>query len=216
MAALDRVNTWIFDMDNTLYNADTHVFVEMKRLMMKYMERHLGLDAAAANALRDRLWHRHGSTLRGLMSEYDIDPHQFLRETHGIDVTPVPPCPVLREKIAQLPGRKIVYTNSTQPFARKMIAHLGLDALFEDIHAIEDADFLPKPNPVSYDAFVKRYSVDSGTTCMFEDSEQNLKPAHALGWSTVWICGGGEESAELPYVQHRAATLKDWLVQHVR
>lgn len=210
-----HVDAWIFDMDNTLYDANPHVFVVMKKLMQDYMTRHLGIAPADAMDLRDGLWHRHGSTLRGLMNEYDIDPHHFLRATHDIDLAPVPRCDTVRDRLSRLPGRKIVYTNSTRPFAEKMLAHLGLDAHFDGLFAIEDADFQPKPLAAPYSVFLEKYGVDPLRACMFEDSAPNLRTARDLGVTTVWICGGGEEIAALAHVQHRAETLKDWLVNHI-
>lgn len=208
-----HVDTWLFDMDNTLYDANAHVFVIMRHLMMQYMTEKFSVSPDEAATLRDGLWRRHGTTLRGLMNEHQVDPHDFLRRTHDIDVTPVQRCEALIKGIARLPGRKYIYTNSTHHFAEKIAARLGIDTLLDGIFAIEDAEFSSKPMPESYEKLVVRNAIAPGAACMFEDSERNLKPARDLGMTTVWVCPG-EEQAAPAYVQHITPSLKDWLGHH--
>jgi putative hydrolase of the HAD superfamily len=214
MTGLSGINAWLFDMDDTLYDATAHIFPEMGRLMRVFMSERLGVPFDLAWAERDRLWHKYGATLRGLMEEYGIEPGDFLEKTHSMDIGHVPKDPALAERIARLPGKKYLFTNSSTPFATRMTAHLGLDTILDGIFAIEDADYWPKPAAATYDAFLAKFTVDPKTAIFFEDSEQNLKPARALGMTTVWITRHAEEGAELPHVQHRTHSLRDWLDAH--
>jgi putative hydrolase of the HAD superfamily len=208
MRRFEGIDTWVFDLDNTIYDADAHVFVEMRALMRDFMVERFGLQPEEADKMRDRLWRKHGTTLRGLMDERGVDPHDFLRYTHAIDVSPVPHCAITQDALQRLPGRKFIFTNTTHSLADRVTRHLDIHQHFEGVFTIEDADFLPKPHAPTYDIFLKKYGINPKTACMFEDSEGNLAPAHALGMKTVWI---GAPDATVPsYVQHRAETLAQW------
>jgi putative hydrolase of the HAD superfamily len=211
MSNFVHVDTWLFDMDDTLYDATAHIFPHMKTLMMNYVAEHFGLSPAAAAEARQRMLKAHGTTLRGLMIEHGADPEHFLAATHDIDVAHIPFCAVTAEKIAQLPGRKIVYTNSHLPFAEKVLARIGILPLLDGIHAINDAHYLPKNMPESCAGLIERFKIDPQRACFFDDSSENLLPCKNAGMTTVWICGDGEESANIPHVDHRTATLKEWL-----
>ena len=76
------MRTWVFDLDNTLHDADPHIFPHINRSMTEYLQRELGLDEAAAGELRRHYWLRYGATLLGLMRHHATDPAHFLRETH--------------------------------------------------------------------------------------------------------------------------------------
>lgn len=207
-----HIDTWVFDLDNTLYDAETHVFVEISARMSRYVARHLGISESEADRIRKNFFMKYGTTLRGLMTEHGVAPEEFLKEVHDIDLSCVPQCPVTQEYLARLPGRKFVFTNAPRAFAETMTAHLGIGRYFDGIFAIEDAQYWPKPLPETYDAFLQTHAVKPQSACMFEDMEINLKPAHDLGMTTVWF-HGRQEAAHLPHVHHRSARLADWL-QH--
>jgi putative hydrolase of the HAD superfamily len=105
---------WIFDLDNTLHDANRHIFPQLNRSMTAYLERHLGLDAEGANALRVDYWRRYGATLLGLMRHHGVDPQHFLRETHRFAELgrAVLRNPLLRSVLTRLPGRKLVFSNA--------------------------------------------------------------------------------------------------------
>jgi putative hydrolase of the HAD superfamily len=222
MGRFSHIETWVFDLDNTIYNANAHVFVEMQRLMQDYMTAELGIPAHEAGAARERLWRKHGTTLRGLMHEYNVDPHDFLARSHAIDLDPVPQDAVLVDHLGRLPGRKFIFSNTTRGFATRMTDHLGIGPHFEGVFVIEDSSFWPKPDPRAFEAFVKKYDIEPKTACMFEDSLPNLETAHGVGMTTVWIYGYHDRhmhdprgEALLPYVDDRAESLNGWLAAHL-
>lgn len=207
-----HIDTWVFDLDNTLYDAETHVFVEISRRMTQYVARHLDVPEEEASKIRRKYFETYGTTLRGLMTEHGIEPVAFMEEVHDVDLAPVPQCRTTIERLALLPGRKFVFTNSSEKFARRMTAHLGIDHHFDGIFAIEHADFLPKPDPAAFHAFLASHAVMPNAACMFEDMEINLKTAHDLGMTTVWLHGKNPQ-IDHPHVHHRAEKLSDWLTR---
>lgn len=210
MDKFKHIDTWVFDLDNTLYDAESHVFPVCGDLMTDYVANLLSLDLAAAKIIRTSYYKKYGTTLRGLMTEHGIEPEEFLVKTHDIDLAPIAPCPITQETLSDLKGRKFVFTNAPRAFAVRMIDHLGIGGHFDDIFAIEDADYWPKPHAPTYDVFLDKFSIDPTTSCMFEDMEVNLKPAHDLGMRTVWL-HGSNALEDYTHVHDRAERLPQWL-----
>jgi len=212
-----RTDSWVFDLDNTLYDAESHVFVEVGKRMTDFVENHLKVPPAEAARLRQHYYKTYGTTLRGLMTEHGVDPHYFLEHVHDIDISVVPRCDITLAGLPQLNGTRFIFTNAPRRFAEAMTAQLGIRHLFEDIFAIEDAAYWPKPNIDTYHVFLKKHGVDPTKACMFEDMEVNLRPAHELGMSTVWFHGKNvlPEDLNHPHTHHKAEKLADWLQQHI-
>lgn len=182
---------WIFDLDNTLHNATPHIFPHINRSMTAYLRQHLQLDEEAANALRVHYWQRYGATLTGLMRHHGTDPHHFLWHTHQF---PDLPNMVLREArlrhvLKHLPGRKIVFSNGPQHYARAVLELMRVDDLFDDVFGIEQSDFRPKPEMAGFRAVLRKHRLDPVRCVMVEDSVDNLKTAKRLGMKTVWVGG---------------------------
>ncbi len=211
MDKFGHIDTWVFDLDNTLYDAETHVFVQISARMTGSIADLLKISPAEADILRDRYWKQYGTSMRGLTVEHNIDPHHFLDHVHDFDISAVSPCAITREYLDHLPGKKIVFTNAPRAFATRMTRHLGIDHHFDHMFTIEDAGFLPKPHLDAYHAVIKSFQFDPARACMFEDMQINLKPAADLGMTTVWLHGAA--SADHAHVHHKAAKLADWF-QH--
>ncbi len=187
---LDRIDTWVFDLDNTLYPSSCRLYVEVEQRMARYIMDELKLDLEEAHALRRRYFQEHGTTLRGLMNEYGIEPGQFLDYVHEIDVSAVQPAPELDRALTALPGRKLVFTNGTRRHAERVLERLALVTHFDVIHDIVAIDYQPKPHPAGYRALIDAYAIVPTRAAMVEDMARNLPPAAALGMTTVWLRNG--------------------------
>lgn len=211
---LDHVDVWVFDLDNTLYPADSNLFDQVHQRMGRFIVERLGLAWDEARALQKRYFHEHGTTLRGLMTVNRVDPDDYLSFVHDIDVTPVPPSPGLDRSLARLAGRKIVFTNGSVGHATRVLDRLGVTHHFEAIEDIVSAGFVPKPNPDPYDGLVDRNGFDPARAVMVEDMAVNLGPAHALGMTTVWVRTPHTFSHPphpAPHVHHRIDKVEPWL-----
>ena len=184
---LSAVETWIFDLDNTLYPASCRLFDQVQRRMTEYICDRLALSPEAAAELRRRYFREHGTTLRGLMTVDRIDPHEFLAFVHDIDLAGVPPDPALVSSLRTLGGRKIVHTNGSTRHAERLLAHLGLADAFSGIVDIVAAGFDPKPALTGYRLLLQRHAVAAPRALMVEDIARNLAPAAELGMTTAWI-----------------------------
>ncbi|MFC3691656.1 pyrimidine 5'-nucleotidase [Chenggangzhangella methanolivorans] len=183
----DHVDTWVFDLDNTLYPASSRLFDQIDAKITAYVMQRSGLDGLSARALQKYYYRRHGTTLAGMMSEDGLDPHHFLAFVHDIDHAVLAPAPDLAAAIARLPGRRFVLTNGSRRHAESVIARLGISELFEDIFDIAAASFVPKPDAAAYDAFLKLHGIEPSKAAMFEDLSKNLVVPHRLGMRTVLV-----------------------------
>jgi putative hydrolase of the HAD superfamily len=196
MRGFDHIETWVFDLDNTLYPPSTKLFELIDQRMTHFIAARLGIDGLSARALQKQYYRHYGTTLRGLMTVEGVDPHEFLDFVHDIPHDRLTADPALAEAIANLPGRRFVLTNGSRGHAERCADTLGLHHLFEDFFDIAAADFVPKPEPAAYARFVARFAVDPARAAIFEDLAGNLRAPHALGMTTVLVRPHGEDVAE--------------------
>jgi putative hydrolase of the HAD superfamily len=204
--ALDHVDCWIFDLDNTLYPPTADLFLQIDERMKAFIGRELGLSPDDAYRLQKTYYRAHGTTLRGLMLNHGTDPEAFLDYVHDIDHTVLGANPALRSSLAGLPGRRFIYTNGTRRHADQVLHRLGIADLFDGAFDIRAGTYLPKPDPAPYREMVRTLGVDPTRAAMFEDSFKNLAPAAAMGMVTVWVRhpehtpGPGDETGHCRYV----------------
>jgi len=197
---------WIFDLDNTLHNASTHIFPHINRSMTEYLQTHLGLDAAAAGALRQEYWRRYGATLIGLMRHHQTDPRHFLWHTHqfpALDRMLVGE-PQLRATLSRLPGRKVVFSNAPVHYSEAVLKGLAIADLFDDVFSIERTRFRPKPDTSGFLRVCRANHLKPQRCIMVEDSLDNLRTAGRLGMKTVWVTRSGRAPG---YVDVKIANL---------
>jgi putative hydrolase of the HAD superfamily len=204
--SLAEIETWIFDLDNTLYPASCRLFDQIHARMQRFIAERMGLSPEAALAVQKRYFHTYGTTMRGLMTVDRIDPYEFLAYVHDVDLSCVPRNPALGAALAALPGRKIVHTNGSAAHAERLLAHLDIAHAFSGIVDIAAAGFEPKPALAGYHELLRRHAVVPRKALMVEDIARNLVPAAALGMVTAWLRGtvdwaaSGAEGGHIDYV----------------
>ena len=186
-ASFAHVRAWVFDLDNTLYPPSARLFDQMEVRMTAWVQSALGVDATRADHLRDHYWRKYGTTLAGLMAEHGVDPGPYLGAVHDIDLSHLEKAPDLAARIRALPGRRIVYTNGSEPYAQRVLAARGLDGLFDAVYGVEHADFRPKPEQAAFEAVFALDGLDARQGAMFEDDSRNLAAPHAMGMRTVHV-----------------------------
>lgn len=213
-AALRHIDAWIFDLDNSLYPASANLFSLIDIRMGEYIERLLACDSAEARRVQKRYFLEHGTTLAGLMATHNVDPHDFLDYVHDIDLARISADPALVAAVDRLPGRKFVFTNGDETYARRVLDKLGLANLWDGLHDIYAMNYVPKPHPAAYEALCARHAIDPARALFVEDMARNLKPAKALGMTTVWIDNGSESGgheADPAFIDYRIADIGEWL-----
>ena len=182
-----HVSTWVFDLDNTLYPADSGVWLAIEQRITLFLIALFGIDGLSARALQKYYYRRYGTTLRGLVNEQVANVEDFLEFVHDIDRSALIPNLPLAREIGRLPGRKLIFTNGSRNHALRTVEALGLADVFEDAFDIMAAELVPKPADLAYDAFFRKHDVDPASAAMFEDIANNLIVPKARGMTTTLV-----------------------------
>lgn len=209
-ADLRHIRSWIFDLDDTLYPPESQFMRLIQQRINDYMVRTVSLPPDQAMTVQKGYLRDYGTSLAGLMAHYQIDPHDFLAEVHDVPLDVLTPDPGLRAALERLDGPRIVFTNGSTAHARRVIERLELADLFDGLFSLEDADLIPKPDPRTFARMTERFSLAPASAAFFEDTVRNLEPAHAIGMTTVLV-GSRAHDPDIPFVDHRAATLGPFL-----
>nr|WP_170538773.1 pyrimidine 5'-nucleotidase [Ruegeria arenilitoris] len=208
--AFSHVTQWVFDLDNTLYPPQMRLFDQIEVLMTEYVVEALRVDRAEADRLRQHYWREHGTTLAGLMAEHDLDPEPYLHAVHQVDLSHMEPDPSLAAHIRALPGRRIVYTNGSAPYAERVLASRGLDGLFDAIYGVEHAGYRPKPDKAAFETVFSRDGIHPDRAAMFEDEPRNLKAPHDMGMRTVHVA---PDPHDADHIHHHTDDLTAFLAR---
>ncbi len=216
-----HIETWVFDLDNTLYPHDLNLWQQIDDRIRAYVSDFLKVSADEAFRVQKDYYKRYGTTMRGLMAEHGLNPDDFLDFVHKIDHSPLEPNPALGDALERLPGRKLILTNGTKKHADAIMQRLEVHTHFEDVFDIVAAELEPKPSQRTYESFLKRHDVDPAKAAMFEDLARNLEVPHTLGMTTVLVVppatrevvreGWELAGREAPHVDHVTDDLPEFL-----
>lgn len=206
--SFSHVRGWVFDLDNTLYPPQARLFDQIERRMVDWVMTRLGVDQPEADRLRRHYWATYGTTLAGLMAEHDIDPAPYLDHVHDISLDQLETDMILAARIRALPGRKIVFTNGSAPYAERVLAARGLSGLFDAVYGVEHAGFRPKPERAAFETVFAADGLSPPLSAMFEDVSRNLIAPHAMGMRTVHVAPTAEPA---PHIHHHTADLSEFL-----
>ncbi|HEY3695743.1 pyrimidine 5'-nucleotidase [Phenylobacterium sp.] len=209
-ADLRHVDTWLFDLDNTLYPVESGFMGQIEARMTAFVVRVTGLPPAEAYALQKQYLAEHGTTLRGLMIHHGVDPDAFHALFHDLALDSLAHDPELLTALMRLPGRRLIFTNADDVHAQRVLDRLGLTGVFEQVFHIGSFGLTPKPDPAPFARMAAEHGVAPTATAFFEDSERNLAPAAAIGMTTVLV-GAHAPASTAPFVNHRTAKLAPFL-----
>lgn len=189
--SFDHVDTWVFDLDNTLYPHHVNLWQQVDARIGEFVSDFLKVSPEEARRIQKDYYRRYGTTMRGMMTEHGIRADDFLSYVHRIDHSPLQPNPAMGAAIAKLPGRKLILTNGSVDHVDAVLARLGLSEHFDGVFDIIAAELEPKPAPQTYQRFLKLHGVDAERSAMFEDLARNLEVPHRLGMTTVLVVPDG-------------------------
>ncbi|NQV79122.1 MAG: pyrimidine 5'-nucleotidase [Alphaproteobacteria bacterium] len=208
------LDAWLFDLDNTLYPAESGLFEQIRARIGTYLVGNCGVNPADAAATQQNYRERFGSTLAGLMAENRVEPEHFLSFVHDVNYETITPCPRLAHALAGLPGRLFIFTNGSRDHASRVTDRLGISDVFEDIFDIARAGYIPKPMPGPYRDIVRDLELTPRKTAFVEDIERNLAPAKALGMTTILVSDRADNSASAA-ADYIVSDLSGWLEDFV-
>ena len=187
MKDLKNIKYWLFDLDNTLYSGDTKVFDQVDKKMSKFISEKLNVSLVEAKKIQKNYFHEYNTTLNGMIKNHEIDADEFLEFVHDVDLSFLKADKPLEVELANLTGKKFIFTNGSKAHAANVTKRIGIDKLFDGVFDIVESDFIPKPSIEPYKKIIEKYKIEPQYCIFIEDIARNLKPAHDLGMKTVWI-----------------------------
>jgi putative hydrolase of the HAD superfamily len=209
-ADLRHIDTWLFDLDNTLYPAASGFMGDIEARMTDYVAKITGLPRDEAYRLQKRYLADYGLTLGGLIEHHGVDPADYHRMFQDLPLERLAHDPAMLAALERLPGRRLIFTNADDVHAERVLGALGLGHLFDEVFHIGLNDFVPKPHPSAFDRIVEMHEIDPAAAAFFEDAERNLAPAAALGMTTVLV-GAHATASTAPFVDYRTDNLASFL-----
>lgn len=181
--------TIFFDLDDTLYPRDSGVWLAVRQRIELYMQERVGIPKRKISALRHHYLTTYGSSLRGLMHHYHVDPDDYLLYVHDVPIEEmIRPSGRLARMLGQLPQRKWIFTNASLAHARRVLAALGISSHFDGILDVKAMGFASKPEAASYESAFTKAGLEQPATAVFvDDHSVNLEPAKGLGSATVLV-----------------------------
>lgn len=210
-ADLRHIDTWLFDLDNTLYPAESGFMAAIVDRMTDFVEKVTGLPRDEAFRLQKAYLSEHGLTLKGMMLNHGVDPKDFHAIFHDMSLEALAHDPDLLAALERLPGRRLIFTNADDIHAQRVLERLGLGHLFDDVFHIGSAGYEPKPSTQAFARIGAAHDIDPAATAFFEDSERNLAPAADLGMTTVLV-GAHAAQSTAPFIHHRTDKLAPFLM----
>jgi|TARA_B100000287_G_scaffold387164_1_gene395527 putative hydrolase of the HAD superfamily len=199
---------WIFDLDNTIYSPKSKVFDQIDKRMKKFISVKLNISQQKAYLIQKKFYKKYGTTLSGLMINYNVKPKEFLDYVHDVDLTKLKKCNKLFLKIKNLPGKKIIYTNGDSNYAKRVLTNLGINSLFDYILDIKKSNYVPKPSIEPLIKYLKKKKIEAKSCVYFEDLEKNLERAHKYGITTVHITNQNFKMNSIkPFVDYRFTSI---------
>ena len=199
-------DTWIFDLDNTLHDAQKKIFPIINQKINRYISNSVKINLKEADELRQKYWEDYGATLGGLIKHHDINPTDFLEKTHTLKNFEelVFPMQDLIKVLSSINGKKILYTNAPRAYTNKVLKICQIEGYFDGIFSIEDCNFLAKPSEISMKFFLEKYKISKAY--FVDDVKENLETANQFGLSTIWLTNEEESPS---YIDKKISKLKD-------
>ena len=182
-----RFTTIFFDLDDTLYPSSTGLWEAIKGRMNLYMCERLGIPENNVPHLREQYFKMYGTTLLGLKKRHNVDKEDFLAFVHDLPLKDyLTPDPLVREVIASLGTRNLIFTNADVHHARRVLSALELDDLFETIVDVNTVAPYCKPMPESFAIAMELADEPDPRKCvLIDDLPRTTRAALNVGMASL-------------------------------
>ena len=214
MKKFTNIKNFIFDCDGVLYKDLEAVFGQVSKRMTEYISKKLDLDLKKAKELQTNYFHKYNTSLNGLMIHHDINPEEFLKYVHEINLDFLKKDLILRKELLKLNAKKFVFTNGSHDHVINITKHLGIDDIFDGAFDITDCNYIPKPAIEPYKKLINKFDIDPNETVFIEDIAKNLEPAKKVGMKTVWLINDeywGKKDSDKDFIDLKIDNLSSFL-----
>lgn len=190
------MTTWLLDLDNTLYMAQTGLFERVNERIISFMDERVGMSPEQIGVLRESYREQYGSTLGGLMAHHEVDPGDYLPYVHDVELDDlIAPDAALGKILSTLPGERVIFTNGSTTHAERVLGRLGIRSSVGEIFDIAFMDYIPKPRPHGYLKTLEALGASAADCILVDDLPENLDTGKELGMVTVLV---GDSPYKLP------------------
>lgn len=193
------ISTLFIDLDGTLYPSDNGLWEAIRDRMNLYIKQRFGMQDEEVAILRHLYYTKYGTTLKGLQIHYQVDADEYLAFVHDLPLHEfIQPAPKLRQMILNLPYARWIFTNADSNHATRVLEILGISDCFEGIIDVRAIDFACKPDEIAYQrALALAGNPVTEQSVFMDDSTENVKTAHQLGFKTILV---GSDGDHFPHV----------------
>jgi putative hydrolase of the HAD superfamily len=189
----------LFDLDDTLYPREAGLMKAVGERIRHFMIHQVGIPADDASLKQRDYYQRFGTSLRGLMEEYHIDPVEFLAFVHDLNPRDFfGPSPPLDYMLREISLQKVIFTNADEAHSERVLDTLRIRPHFDLIIDVQVVNYKCKPDPWAYQRVLEILEVAGHQCIMVDDSPRNLIPAKDVGMTTILV-GGESNSIAVDY-----------------
>ena len=214
MKEFQNIKNYIFDCDGVLYKDLDAVFGQVSKRMTDYIAKKLNLDLKKAKELQTNYFHKYNTSLNGLMIHHNINPSEFLKYVHKINLDFMKKDLELRKELLNLNAKKFVFTNGSHDHVANITKNLGIDDLFDGAFDITDCNYIPKPAIEPYNRLINKFNINPKETVFIDDIAKNLEPAKKIGMKTVWLMNDeywGKKDSDKDFIDLKIKNLSSFL-----
>jgi putative hydrolase of the HAD superfamily len=208
MQQFKNIDTWIFDMDHTLYPLDENLIRTYKHKFADHICDVFGMPKEEVEPYLSGLREKYGDARIGLLEERDFDYDGWMGIANRIIRDEITLCQATADFVKNLPGKKVICTNAGDISTHHILETLGMKEAFHHIDDFKSRGYISKPDMQVYTGLIKDLDLDPKRCAFFEDTAINLKPAHDLGMTTVLVHG---EIEDRDYIHYAYPSLLDFL-----
>ena len=194
------MKVWLFDYDLTLYGAEERCVLDsLDHRISLFVQKTVGGDFESAHRIRTDYLEKFGTTLAGLMAMNGTDPDEFFDFIHEPEYLIYPKkAPEKLALLQGLQGPRYVFTNGRHDWSEAGMAHMGIDSAIDGVFDLKLLGWEGKPQVSAYEKMERWLArvlperglsmpADKREIILLEDSLRNLEPAHARGWTTIFV-----------------------------
>ena len=112
----------------------------------------------------------------------------------------------LRHALDRLGGTKLVFSNAPRQYVWQVLRAIDLERYFDAVYTLEDTRYRGKPALHGFHHLLRKHNLDPHRCAMVDDMPENLRTAHRLGMSTVWV---SSVRRRVPYVDVRVSSVTE-------